>query len=64
MKAVQVIYDEFDKVFDMNKYPSTDKGLLGPLLCAQSVLMAGQWRIIAAGEQICKTLKTIVTTTP
>ena len=64
MKNVQIIYDEFEKVYDMSKYPSNDKGLFGPLLRAQCVLIATQRRIIAASDQICKALETVVTTTP
>ena len=64
MKNAQLIYDEFDKVFIMSKFPPRDKGVFGPILRAQSVLIATQQRIIAAGDQIRKALETVVTTTP
>jgi hypothetical protein len=48
----------------MTRFPTTDKGVFGFLLRIQQALMAVQRRIIAAEEQLRKSLETIVATTP
>jgi len=64
MKITQMIYGECEKVYLMNNYPNSDKGVFGPLIRVQAVLIATQRRIIAASDQIRKALETVVTTTP
>jgi len=63
-RIVKVIFEKAGEFFDMTRFPTTDKGVFGPLLRIQQALMAIQRRIIAAEEQLRKSLETIVTTTP
>ncbi len=63
-RIVKIIFDKALEFFDMTRFPTTDKGVFGPLLRFQQALMAVQRRIIAAEEQLCKSLETIVATTP
>jgi hypothetical protein len=48
----------------MSKYPSADKGPNGNLMRVQQAIIAVQPKIIAAGDQITKTLENIASTTP
>ncbi len=48
----------------MTRFPTADMGVFGPHLRIQQALMAVQRRIIAAEEQLRKSLEMIMTTTP
>ncbi len=63
-RIVEIIFDKAAEIFDMTRFPTTEKGAFGPLLRIQQALMAVQLQTIAAEEQLHKSLETIVTTTP
>jgi hypothetical protein len=60
------MFGEAEKEFDVTKFLITDKGTFAPFLRIQQALalMVVQSHIITAGEQVLKTLETIVSTTP
>ena len=64
MKITQMIYGECEKVYLMNNYPNSDKGVFGPLIRVQGVLIATQRRIIAASDKLRQALETLVTNIP
>ncbi len=64
VRIIKMIFNKAAKFFDMTGFPTTDKGIFGPLLRIQQALMAVQQQIIAAEEQLRWSLETIVATTP
>jgi len=59
-KLINMIYDEFAKVYDMEKFPRTDKGPFGQLLRCQMVCVATQ----SARDSITKVLDHVVVSIP
>ncbi len=63
-KLINMIYDEFAKVFDMEKFPRTDKGPYGQLLRCQMVCVAIQKRIYSARGSITTVVDRVVVSIP
>ena len=63
-KLINMIYDEFARVYDMEKFPRTDKGPFGQLLRCQMVCVATQKRIYSARDSITKVLDHVVVSIP
>ncbi len=49
-RIVQMIFDETSKVFQMEKFPVSDKGLFGQLIRIQQMLIRNQTRAVTAKE--------------
>ncbi len=62
-ELINMIFDEFAKVFDLEKFPKTDKGLNGQLLRCM-VCVAIQKRIYSARDSSTTVLDSVVVSIP